>query len=248
MIAAVNNPLHQFMASVSPKCPPVCYTTGVRKVASMAAYFCDVCGSRFTKSGTAAARQVHHFCSVICRRQHEGRTQVECMTCGILFYKKRAEREARPLHFCSMDCYRVYQRQNMVVTKVCPTCNQIFTPSGYGKMRHDQVYCSHTCKGAGCRGARNPAWMGGSPAYRGPDWPTIQKQVVTMDGGRCVLCGSTDDLNVHHIEPYRISQKNEMSNLATLCDRCHGCADRDYIRGVDATEQAIRQLIQVRHA
>lgn len=209
----------------------------------MAIYQCDTCGKLFSKRGLAATLQTHHFCSMDCRRIHEGREPVECETCGKVFYKKRAERESRPTHYCSIECYRTYQRQGMVDTKICPVCGKAFIPSGYGEMRRNQMYCSHECKGLAHRGENNPAWLGGHPAYRGPDWPTIRKRVLILDKHQCVLCGTQKGLNVHHIEPYRIAQNNDVSNLATLCDRCHGIADRDYVAGFSNTEQLIRKVI-----
>lgn len=210
----------------------------------MAIYRCDVCKKQFQKRG--AEKYKHHFCSMACRRQYEGREQVNCQTCGASFFKKRAERLNKPMHFCSIACYRVYQRQTMVVSKICPVCENEFTPSGFGQMRQRQVYCSHECKGVAHRGENNHAWLGGHPMYRGPNWPALKQQVVQLDNGQCVLCGASNGLNVHHIEPYRIAQNNDYSNLATLCDTCHGNADRDYNRGVTATERLIRAAIQWR--
>jgi 5-methylcytosine-specific restriction endonuclease McrA len=35
------------------------------------------------------------------------------------------------------------------------------------------------------------------------------------------LCSSTDRIQVHHIDPYRYSKSHALSNLMTLCRRCH---------------------------
>lgn len=39
----------------------------------------------------------------------------------------------------------------------------------------------------------------------------------------CAVCGSTADLDVHHLEPVRLAPHRRLdpSNLQTLCRRCH---------------------------
>lgn len=37
----------------------------------------------------------------------------------------------------------------------------------------------------------------------------------------CVYCGTTDNLNVHHIIPIARGGKNIMSNLEVVCKDCH---------------------------
>lgn len=51
-------------------------------------------------------------------------------------------------------------------------------------------------------------------------------------GPRCEVCGATDDLQVHHVDGFRVDRTiregfasynpNERSNLQTLCRKCHG--------------------------
>ena len=46
-------------------------------------------------------------------------------------------------------------------------------------------------------------------------------------GHRCELCGSRDNLQVHHIEPLEpyerrsVNEKNRQENLMVLCRACH---------------------------
>lgn len=69
----------------------------------------------------------------------------------------------------------------------------------------------------------------------GTDWPTIRKEIIQRDSGKCVNCGKTrqeqqdefqEDLHVHHITPLRqwktASLANQSKNLVTLCTPCHG--------------------------
>lgn len=50
----------------------------------------------------------------------------------------------------------------------------------------------------------------------------IRKAVILRDGCQCMECGRTNcKLEVHHIKPRRSNGSNTLSNLITLCERCH---------------------------
>lgn len=50
----------------------------------------------------------------------------------------------------------------------------------------------------------------------------IRKAVILRDGCQCVERGRTNcKLEVHHIKPRRSNGSNALSNLITLCERCH---------------------------
>jgi len=53
------------------------------------------------------------------------------------------------------------------------------------------------------------------------DWDIIRSQVYRRDGYRCVMCGNRGKLHAHHIIPVRISRNNSLSNLVSVCDKCH---------------------------
>ena len=72
-------------------------------------------------------------------------------------------------------------------------------------------------------GERNPSWRGGPLCY-GPDWREQRRKALRRDGYSCVFCGTSEKENgcdVHHIIPYRFSHSNKLSNLVTLCVKCH---------------------------
>lgn len=53
-------------------------------------------------------------------------------------------------------------------------------------------------------------------------WEVVRKAVLDRDGYICQGCAADDrPLEVHHIVPIQRGGSNEMSNLNTLCDRCH---------------------------
>ena len=49
----------------------------------------------------------------------------------------------------------------------------------------------------------------------------LQRQVLQRDGWRCQLCGSMQNLQVHHLKFRSQSGGDEEQNLITLCAECH---------------------------
>jgi hypothetical protein len=56
----------------------------------------------------------------------------------------------------------------------------------------------------------------------------VRAAVWRRDGGRCVRCGATDDLEFDHIIPFSKGGANTVSNIQLLCRRCNR-AKRDSI-------------------
>lgn len=59
---------------------------------------------------------------------------------------------------------------------------------------------------------------------RSSKWPKVRDTHLKVDPV-CNVCGTKEDLNVHHIIPYHIDRSKELdpTNLITLCNnnRCH---------------------------
>lgn len=54
------------------------------------------------------------------------------------------------------------------------------------------------------------------------DWDRRRYAVLSRDAHRCRNCGQTGrPLHVHHVVPLSSGGSNRMTNLHTLCDRCH---------------------------
>ncbi len=54
-----------------------------------------------------------------------------------------------------------------------------------------------------------------------PDWDVRREFVLKRDSHRCRLCGSTKNLQVHHVWPVSYSSNHTPQNLITLCSECH---------------------------
>jgi hypothetical protein len=53
-----------------------------------------------------------------------------------------------------------------------------------------------------------------------PEWKALREKIKRRDGGRCRLCGGSDDLHVHH-RSYEHFGNEHPSDLTTLCRWCH---------------------------
>lgn len=75
-------------------------------------------------------------------------------------------------------------------------------------------------------GSASNFWKGGVTKERAlvGAWTVSHAQAVhRRNGYRCVICGSGDRLNAHHIDPvwHAPQRARELSNLTSLCARCH---------------------------
>ena len=62
--------------------------------------------------------------------------------------------------------------------------------------------------------------FGGTP--RSSEWRRVRDKFVENHPD-CVVCGSRKNIQVHHVIPFCVdpSKELEVSNLATMCSRCH---------------------------
>jgi RNA-directed DNA polymerase len=65
-------------------------------------------------------------------------------------------------------------------------------------------------------------WNGAEYA---PGWQAARTARLELDQGRCVRCGTTDNVDVHHLKQRRWRRRrqgnDDISNLRTLCKDCH---------------------------
>lgn len=53
------------------------------------------------------------------------------------------------------------------------------------------------------------------------EFKKARQSVIERDLHKCVECGGTDNLNVHHIIERNKGGSNSIDNLQTLCELCH---------------------------
>jgi 5-methylcytosine-specific restriction endonuclease McrA len=79
-------------------------------------------------------------------------------------------------------------------------------------------------KGSRCK--RHAVKSPSSRSWHQPGAARVREQVLVRDGHRCTKCGSTDRLQVHHIDAAKDGGPVTMENLVTLCHGCHVEAER----------------------
>lgn len=52
-------------------------------------------------------------------------------------------------------------------------------------------------------------------------WKEIRQQALQRDNRTCQVCGKPNSAQVHHVTPRSKGGKDELSNLITLCGKCH---------------------------
>ena len=52
-------------------------------------------------------------------------------------------------------------------------------------------------------------------------WVYIRPKALERDKNQCTKCGRKKDIQVHHIKSRTDGGRNSLSNLITLCRKCH---------------------------
>lgn len=184
----------------------------------LSTFVCEQCKEPFQRPRCRESDGEHHFCGTVCHNQwmkahgtfsgaknpnwKGGHVVVTCDTCGKTFDKEPCA--IKTLNFCNRACM------------------------GQWKSQHQS-------------GPNHPHWKGGEIFYRGPNWKQQAHAARQRDNYRCRHCRKTQkqngrSLDVHHIKPFRefgyipeqndyYLQANDLTNLITLCRRCHKRAE-----------------------
>ena len=171
---------------------------------------------------------------------------MHCLHCGGVNNRPRSK-------YCSNECYnkayskRYYERNKKIipiVDRVCEYCGGVFTPNE--RTKTVQKYCSIICQrralhkravetgrkkinAAKYRERRREKIREMNQEYKNEYFFSGNKEkVLARDGYKCVKCGSTDSLVVHHKDETGLSTvgerehvNNELDNLISLCRACH---------------------------
>lgn len=202
---------------------------------------CEVCGKEFKTYPSQDCR----FCSTKCQNKWQskyhfgennpqwngGKIEKVCPNCGDKFKIKRAADKKYNNNFCSRSCYHKWLDKKVEIE--CKTCGKLFKVK---KGRKDKAkFCSKECEGLAKRGKNSPFWKehSGGERYYGPNWVEQRKKAMERDNFECQLCGEVDKLVVHHKNPVRdfepnnvIKKANRLENLITLCRSCHQKIER----------------------
>jgi hypothetical protein len=53
--------------------------------------------------------------------------------------------------------------------------------------------------------------------------------VLKRDGGKCKICGKSNNINFHHIKPKAENGNHDVSNIILVCNACHSLVHQGYI-------------------
>ena len=215
---------------------------------------CECCGKDFErlKCNIKPGKQ---FCSKECRSNYnktkrENRT---CKQCGKKFevYKSAITHTNASGNFCCRGCYNKYlttlkgekNKQYSQIEVPCAQCGKIIKRIPSKLQMYKNAFCSKQCKSAYhhnyIEGEKNVNWVGGTDAYRG-NFDFVKREYFSGTQF-CAICGTTKNIHIHHIIPYRITQDNDISNLIPLCRKHHKiieCATKPIFEGVEDKEYA----------
>lgn len=67
-------------------------------------------------------------------------------------------------------------------------------------------------------------------------WQKVRREVLARDRWKCRMCGSSQQVEVHHLRPRSLGREDSTSNCLVLCRIHHADrhAGRLFIRGNDA--------------
>jgi hypothetical protein len=132
----------------------------------------------------------------------------------------------------------------------CANCGECFMPTLHQVLNRLQVlkgqmqgecrfYCSEECKKA-CPVYHQVSWPKGyKPDTTREVQPELRQLVLERDDYQCIKCGSTENLQCHHITGVELNpiESADMDNCITLCKYCHtevhqqdGCGYNDMKR------------------
>jgi 5-methylcytosine-specific restriction endonuclease McrA len=208
---------------------PTCQLNGKHPPVTL---ICKTCGQAFVVK--YHLKDIQHFCSAVCRwnaytrkpkqirmdlRRGQHIYNKVCLECG-KHYKTLVQKSI----YCCLLCVHESQKRDNFT---CAYCGVSFFPALRkahikGKLR----FCSRQCKAKYFSGENHPGYVADKcdPDDRGVGWDNLSESIRQRDNHTCQRCGQQQTirlLDVHHIEPYRLTRNNHPDNLITLCASCH---------------------------
>ena len=141
--------------------------------------------------------------------------------------------------YCSDKC-RLYvlhkttaEKRKTGSIKRCNICNAKFYVPKWKENIGKGKFCSRICyaiyKSKSIKGNKNPMWEDGRTKkykkafYLSCDWRKLRKKVYKRDNYTCKYCNKQGGkIAAHHIIPNGICKNPlDISNIITLCQKCH---------------------------
>jgi 5-methylcytosine-specific restriction endonuclease McrA len=128
-----------------------------------------------------------------------------CAHCGRNYNKATIAQK-----YCCRMCRVAAENNEELPKSICPGCGTEFTVQ-----KKNAVYCKPECRIVHDEKKRTYNVSG--------VWAMISELILERDSYVCKKCGVIGvKLVVHHILPLCKGGDNSMSNLITICEKCHG--------------------------
>lgn len=123
----------------------------------------------------------------------------------------------------------------MTLSRLCPRCGVVLDQAEVPRGPCDDCRRTHERERSRARRAESRAVR----ARNSRAWQLVREAAKQRDGYRCVCCGSTERLEVHHRIPIEQGGSElALDNLATLCVPCHRKEEGVVSTGVFLGERA----------
>ncbi len=170
---------------------------------------CEDCGAESTVRKDTSPRFCRRCTSVRGGKACKGvftAARVGCKLCGESF------RASTGQTYCSVEC----RSKDARVERECKCCGvsfQVFKSAINGNTNASGNFCTRACyEKYLCNGERTTG--------RGSQWKRTRDEVIAAFPF-CAKCGTTKNLQVHHITPFRLTHDNSKKNLVPLCVKHH---------------------------
>lgn len=208
---------------------------------------CSFCGTPFTLPPNRLKKVKNVYCRKECKAKHESKITSQriikvCPICKNVFDTTARKNKV----FCSWKCFSNHNANGgraaivadkRVIIKCCSCSKDVSIPvcrKEYSK----NIFCSVKCRAKYILGKNNPAFIHGlgRRILYGRNWTSQRRKAINRDNHQCQNCGKKYDkprsLHVHHIIPAVLFKNdyeaaNDLSNLITLCIKCHEIAEVD---------------------
>lgn len=149
-----------------------------------------------------------------------------CIHCGT---KKQVSPYLQGRPFCSTKCRDEYRKarksedhpQYKRIEQICRICGKTFHIA-HGRVKRNIRYCSTECGNeARARRLRKDESDAATNCLR--------KRIAERDEHKCMICGFSFAVEVHHIIPRSEGGTHKSGNLITLCPNHHAMAHKGFI-------------------
>lgn len=138
--------------------------------------------------------------------------------------------------FCSTQCYAAHRSKKVVC--ICPQCKISFILKKYRLSVKHGPFCSRKCyykwRSINLRGDLNPTSNKDQTSLYGWVFQKSRAFVLKRDDYKCVRCGSSKNIHVHHKIHFNPGQSDphNPNNLEALCASCHRIEHHPARRGI----------------